>query len=152
VTAALADPFTARFRTADCARSDPTFEVRLGSGRPNHSVYMRRRLIAAMLVVAFCGGVGGIVQSVLADRGGVPASTPAIQPAATRADSVATFSAAGAVIQAAPALTYVVQPGDTLWGIADRLRGQASMSDYVDQLVASNGGAAVQAGQLLSLP
>ncbi len=109
------------------------FDVRLKPVRPCHAVYVRRRLMAALVFVALLAVVGLAAHSALADRGGVPASIPAIRP------DIATAR-------------YVVQPGDTLWSIADRLRGQANMSDYVDRLVSANGGASVQAGQLLSLP
>ena len=78
------------------------------------------------VVIAVWFGAG----SVLANRGGEPASAAAVRPA----------------------VTYVVQPGDTLWSIAESHHGELSLSAYVDLLVGRNGGATIQVGQALLLP
>jgi LysM repeat protein len=78
------------------------------------------------VVIALWVGAG----SVLANRGGAPASTSAVRPAST----------------------YVVQPGDTLWSIAQRFHGQSSQVGYVDALVSVVGDAALQVGQVIALP
>lgn len=112
------------------ARGHAAGPARRADNRPSTHVFVRRRVLVAVvfvaMFVAFTIGAG----SVLANRGGAPASTSAVRPAST----------------------YVVQPGDTVWSIADQLRGGASQVDYVDALVASLGGASLQVGQLITLP
>jgi len=109
--------------------------ARLGDGRarteqPSTQVFVRRRLLVAFVFIAIVGAlwVGG--GSVLANRGGAPASTSAVRPATT----------------------YVVQPGDTIWSIAQQFRGGASQVEYVDVLIVSSGGSELQVGQVLTLP
>jgi Tfp pilus assembly protein FimV len=51
-----------------------------------------------------------------------------------------------------PRSAYVVQPGDTLWAIAERWYPGAEVAEVVDALVSLNGGATIQAGQTLHLP
>ena len=46
----------------------------------------------------------------------------------------------------------VAQPGDTLWVIAQRHRGDVPITRYVDKLVDLNGGPSIRAGQLVTLP
>ena len=92
--------------------------------------FVRRRLGALVFATALVASVGIVAGDGLADRGGDPAST----------------SAAGR-----SAATYVVQPGDTLWAIAERL-GHGSIALYVDALVTLNGGSVIVPGQLLRLP
>jgi LysM repeat protein len=103
---------------------------RLADTRPTAEVYVRRRLLVGLVfvavVVAVCLGAG----NVLASRSGEPASAAA----------------------ARPAITYVVQPGDTLWSIASARQGGSAVSSYVDLLVERNGGATIQVGQVLTLP
>ena len=104
-----------------------TFAVRLP--RDRHEALRRRRLAAlaiAVFVLALLVGAG----QVLANRGGAPASTPAVRPATT----------------------YVVQPGDTLWAIAEQFHGPFSRSTYLDRLIDANGGPGLAVGQLLVLP
>jgi len=55
--------------------------------------------------------------------------------------------------RSAPRLTYVVQPGDTLWSIAHRVAPGQDPRPVVDRLIEANdvqGG--LQAGQELSIP
>jgi len=104
--------------------------ARLADPRPAAEVYVRRRLLVGLVLVAVVVAVWFGAGSVLANRGGVPASAAAVRPATT----------------------YVVQPGDTLWSIAAAHHGDAAQSSYVDLLVQRNGGTTVQIGQLLTLP
>ncbi len=104
--------------------------ARLAEPRPTAEVYVRRRLLVGLVLVAVVVAVWFGAGSVLANRGGVPASAAAVRPA----------------------ITYVVQPGDTLWSIAAAHHGAAGQSAYVDLLVSRNGGATVRIGQVLTLP
>jgi nucleoid-associated protein YgaU len=104
---------------------------------PTTTVYLRRRLLAGVVALAIVLAVMVGAGNVLANRGGAPASTSAVRPASVTA-------VAGG--------TYLVQPGDTLWSIAAAVHGGAAPVEYVDTLVALNGGAALQVGQVISLP
>lgn len=98
--------------------------------RPSTRVYVRRRLLVSLVFVAVVVALVAGAGNVLANRGGAPASTSAVRPASS----------------------YVVQPGDTLWSIAEANHGTAPQATYVDALVAINGGASLQVGQVISLP
>ncbi|HQZ34424.1 MAG TPA: LysM peptidoglycan-binding domain-containing protein [Ilumatobacteraceae bacterium] len=115
---------------ARLSRGHAAGPARRVDNRPSTQVFVRRRVLVAVVFsavfVALTIGAG----SVLANRGGAPASIPAVRSAST----------------------YVVQPGDTVWSIADQLRGGASQVDYVDALVATLGSASLQVGQLITLP
>ncbi len=97
--------------------------------RASTQVYVRRRLLVSLVLVAVVVALVAGAGNVLANRGGAPASASAVRPA----------------------ISYVVQPGDTLWSIAQSVRGTATPS-YVDTLVAVNGGASLQVGQVITLP
>ena len=134
------------------------FDVRLGHASPAHAVYMRRRLVVALVALGLIIGIGVSARAVLADRGGVPASSPAIRSASTEAASAsaAAVSSAEAAV-AAPAavasgIQYIIQPGDTLWSLAERFHATKGITSYVDALVDANGGATIQPGQLITLP
>ena len=114
-----------------------------GHRRPTAQVYARRRLVALLTLVTLVAALWFGATSVLANRGSVPASTPAVRPAAAAAPLAAA---------AVPVSQYIVQPGDTLWSIGERLQGDRSLADYVASLVDSNGGASVSIGQALVLP
>ncbi|HAP75919.1 MAG TPA: hypothetical protein DCR14_07530 [Acidimicrobiaceae bacterium] len=103
---------------------------RLADRRPTTTVYVRRRVVAALVFVVVALTVWFGAGQVLANRGGAPASTPTVRPAAS----------------------YVVQPGDTMWSIAAVHHGAGSHSDYVDALIAANGGADLAVGQVIVLP
>ena len=98
--------------------------------RPTSHVFLRRRLLVALVFIAVFVALTIGAGSVLANRGGAPASTSAVRPAAT----------------------YIVQPGDTLWSIAEQLRNGATQVDYVDALVSALGTASLQVGQVITLP
>lgn len=111
---------------------------RFGNARSTIGTYARRRMVvlivlASIALVLFLGA-----GHVVANRGGAPASAPAVRPAAP--------STAGA------ADLYIVQPGDTLWSIGERFHGHTPLVDYVDDLVAANGGTTLQIAQPLALP
>ncbi len=95
---------------------------------PTPSTFRRRRAVAAVFVATLVLSIGSLAQQGLADRGGA-ASVPTVGRT-----------------------NYVVQPGDTLWGIATRLYPGADLPLVVDAMVTLNGGASIQAGQQLQLP
>lgn len=118
----------------------------LGDHAPVSTLYARRRLtvlvsVAAIVLVLFVGA-----GHVVANRGGAPASASMIRPASAGATS------APAPVAPVAANLYIVQPGDTLWSIGERFHGHAALVDYVDSLVAANGGTELQVSQALALP
>jgi hypothetical protein len=99
--------------------------------RVSEATYRRRRAVVGTALAA-CVAVGAVTAyDVLAGSGSVPASAAVSQPAR---------------------VTTVAGPGDSLWSIAERHRGDISISRYVDKLVQLNGGPTIQAGQLIVLP
>jgi LysM repeat protein len=72
-------------------------------------------------------------------------------PSAAGATSPTSADAPGAAGVAAPA-TVVVQPGDTLWSIAEDIAPHVDVRITVDQLVALNGGSPIVVGQELVVP
>ena len=114
-----------------------------GESSSASQIYARRRLIAGLfltaIVLVLFLGAGHVV----ANRGGAPASASMIRPASAGATSAPAPVAAN---------LYIVQPGDTLWSIGERFHGHAALVDYVDSLVAANGGTELQVSQALALP
>ncbi len=96
---------------------------------PAH-VYIRRRIAVASVLFSLVAALGLGAGNVLANRGGAPASASAVRQATT----------------------YLVQPGDTMWSIAEVHHDSADLMTFVDALIALNGGTSLQIGQLISLP
>jgi Tfp pilus assembly protein FimV len=101
--------------------------------RTTARVYRRRRAAASLMLAGVLALTGAVATGSLAGPGGVPAAATGAQPAFQRASIVA-------------------RPGDTLWSIAQAHRGDVSHSRYVEALVSLNGGASIQAGQVVHLP
>ena len=97
---------------------------------PAASTFLRRRIGVVTFAVALAVSVGVAVDDGLADRGGDPASTSAV----------------------GHTNVYVVQPGDTMWAIAQRVHPDGDTAGYVDALVSLNGGSVIVPGQQLRLP
>ena len=118
----------------------------LAHRRSSAQVFARRRwtllVVATLIVLALALGAG----TALANRGGGPASTPAVRPAATATGAALPSVATGA------AAAYIVQPGDSLWALAGRLHGERSRDDYLDLLIEANHGTRIIVGQALHLP
>ncbi|MGH9224169.1 MAG: LysM peptidoglycan-binding domain-containing protein [Acidimicrobiales bacterium] len=98
------------------------------------STYRRRRAVAAGLVV----GVVLVLWAALGVFGGGPLLVP------ERPDP------SGGRLT--PGVTYVVQPGDTFWSIAARLKPGGDPRPLVDRLVATHGGSTLHVGEHLRLP
>jgi hypothetical protein len=94
--------------------------------RPSPAVYRRRRLLALSIALGIVLGVASFVQ---------------------RAE--ATPTAEG---QLADSITIVVQPGDTLWGIASTLDPDGDPRRLVDELEQIAGNGVLQPGQQLLIP
>ena len=94
--------------------------------RPQAEVYRRRRLVALALIVGLVLGAVSFMQ---------------------QADATPTPEG-----QLAESVTVVVQPGDTLWGIATTLAPDADPRGLVDQLTDLAGGSQLQPGQQLVVP
>jgi nucleoid-associated protein YgaU len=100
--------------------------------------YTARRVaaaVAAVVAVALLAIVGSGLVGALADLGGQRVAATDI-----------------AVVSEATPSMHVAQPGDTLWSIAERYRGDVGHGRYVDALVDVNGGTAIQVGQAVRLP
>lgn len=108
--------------------AEPAFDVVLP--RSVATIYLRRRVVAALAfsvtMLLLWLGAG----NVLASRGGDPASVSTARPGAT----------------------HVVQAGDTLWSIATAHRGTNGQTEYVEALIALNGSTVVHVGQVVELP
>jgi nucleoid-associated protein YgaU len=94
-----------------------------------HPVYMaRRRRVVVFSVAAVLAGVA--IFAVMLGR--VPASASERHPVSP--------------------VTHVVQPGETLWSIAQRVHPNGDVASYVDQLVRANGGNTIRVGQQIIVP
>ena len=107
------------------------------------AIYRRRRLVAAVLVAVVVVTVVLLATTAMARlAGGAPSAAGGLPPT-----SAAASSAAGV---AAP--TVVVQPGDTLWTIADAIAPDTDVRITVDRLIALNGASPITPGQELVVP
>jgi nucleoid-associated protein YgaU len=94
-----------------------------------HPVYVaRRRRVVVFSVAAALAGVA--MFAVMLGR--VPASVSERHPVSP--------------------VTHVVQPGETLWSIAQRVHPGGNVAAYVDRLVRANGGNTIQVGQQIVVP
>ena len=100
--------------------------------------YAVRRAVAGLLVVlvvAIVAIAGAELLGALVDVGGRPAA-----------------ASVGAAGDAPGVRIHVAQPGDTMWSIADRYRGEVGHGRFVDALIDVNGGTVIQIGQAVRLP
>ena len=131
---------------------DPRYviEVRT-SARPRPdmaTIYRRRRLVVAALALILTVAASAGIRS-LASRGDGAAPVSAVTPASPTAGQISGVDVSGAYVISEG--VYVVQPGDTMWSIASSLTS-GSIRGYVADLVALNGGASLDVGQILVLP
>lgn len=105
------------------------------SGEIDYATRRAAAAVAAVVAVALLAIVGSALVGAIADLGGQRVGATDI-----------------AVVSEATPTMHVAQPGDTLWSIAERYRGDVGHGRYVDALVDINGGTAIQAGQAVRLP
>ncbi len=94
---------------------------------------LARTLLTLLLVGAWLLAAGVIGGTAPASSPGTP-GTPSLQAVRVAAAS------------------YVVQPGDTLWSVARRLRPEGDIRPLVDHLGRQTGGSPLRPGQRISLP
>lgn len=106
-----------------------TDDARVDAVRPlGDSLLSRhRRLVAAVLALVVAVGMARSAPDVAAWLAGDPPPSPPAE------------------------ITYVVQPGDSLWSIARQLEPHGDIRPLVDRLVEINGGAGLRAGDTLVL-
>lgn len=107
--------------------------------RPGPAVIRRRRLGAAtiLLVLGFLLVVGALdVQAVLGRTGSGPLSAAGARPG----------------MQLASDQVWVVQPGDTVWSIAQAAEPGADVRALVDEIDAELKGAPIYPGERIRIP
>ncbi len=93
-------------------------------------------VVAVMIVALFALAAASVVGAVF-DVGGQRASASEVAPVGPDSSIVR---------------IHVAQPGDTLWSIADRYRGEVGQGRFVDALIDLNSGTVIQVGQAVRLP
>lgn len=115
-------------------------EAALRRRLPAH-VYRRRRLlvlVGALLVAVVATVTLGVGQFDDTATAGTTTADAEVQPGV------------GGDVESLPE-SYVVQPGDTLWSIAHKLRPTDDPRSLVDELASRNGGSSLEAGARLDL-
>ena len=108
-------------------------------GRPGPAVIRRRRLGAACLLL----GIGLLMM----------VGTLAVQGALGRTGSgPLTAAGAGPALHLASDQVWVVQPGDTVWSIAQALEPGADVRPLVDRIESELKGAPIYPGERILIP
>lgn len=129
-------------RSAQLPPRRPALRLVTNEGAHTAIVPVDLGLRTVHLVVAVAAFVLLLVASLAIGNGALAGLAPA--PAGSAAPS--------SVAPAAAAEGIAVQQGDTLWTIARRLQPTGDVRALVDQLVALNGVAPLQAGQVVQVP
>ena len=136
-TAARHEPFIGTYRrSADCAPSRHHGRRASSSTAPNYTV---RRLVAGLFAVGVAVVAVLSLAAVTTSLGGGPASAAGV-------------SSSDGDTATGTARHHVARPGDSMWSIADRYRGDVDRGRYLDALVDLNGAVAIQVGQSIRLP
>ena len=126
----------------------PPLRVLQGGRAParltQQATFRRRRLVVALVALGLVAVLTLLAISVMTRIAG---GTPSPAAGELSPTSAAAASAAGV---AAP--TAVVQPGDTLWSIADEAVPGADVRITVDRIIALNGSSPIMVGEELELP
>jgi nucleoid-associated protein YgaU len=132
--AAVAHAAPVEYRRMVVVRTGPVATVPAPAlvRHPAAAVYRRRRAVAVLLLTSVVAALVLAVGGLLASFGGGPL-TASERPGA-------------------PAAVYVVQPGDTFWGIARRLDPTGDPRPLVARLVAAHGSPVLVPGERLALP
>ena len=120
-------------RVSPGGRVEPTIRPRPG---PSAATYRRRRVAAAGLALAIVVGA--------AQAGGALGDSP-LGVSERRPASSATASAS-------PPVSYVVEPGDSLWSIAEELAPGEDPRPVVDALAEARGDAPLIPGETIVWP
>ncbi len=116
--------------------------------RRSPAVYRRRRLavtlLVSLLVLTSAAAVWRAVTS-------VPAATPVPTVSGDGAGALSAPTEIAPAANAATADVHVVQPGETLWSIAEEITGGGDIRVVVDRLADVAGSPTLQAGQRLDL-
>jgi Tfp pilus assembly protein FimV len=116
--------------------------------RPTRADYARRRLVVLLVALV----VAVVAVRLLAASTSSPdasLSTGSTGAPAVTVHSPLAYGSSGTPVP--DGATYVVQPGDTVWSIAEQLAPAGDVRGMVDRLVDLNGGAALEVGQHLRL-
>ena len=105
--------------------------------QPNYGVRRAVVAILASVILVVLAIAASNLVSAIGDVGGRPAVASGITATVGDASSVR---------------THVAQPGDTLWSIAGRYRGEVGTDRFIDALIDLNGGTLIQVGQAVRLP
>jgi hypothetical protein len=106
--------------------------LRAAPVRVSATTYRLRRTVALLVVVTSVAALVLVLHALLAPFGGGPL-TASERPGA-------------------PGAVYVVQPGDTFWGIAHRLHPEDDPRPLVARMVAAHGSPVLVPGERLRLP
>jgi Tfp pilus assembly protein FimV len=116
--------------------------------RPTPADYARRRL-AVLLVALVVAVIAVRLLTAIASSPDTTLATSSTGAPAVTVHSPLAYGASGTPVP--EGATYVVQPGDTVWSIAEQLAPTGDVRGMVDRLVDLNGGAALEVGQHLRL-
>jgi LysM domain-containing protein len=110
--------------------------------RLDQTTYWRRRALALMAALLVLAGLGILANRALDGVMSWQATTPT-QPAPDAVASTVSASESAEV--------YVVEPGDTLWSIAERIAPGEDPRPIVHRLAERAGGSGLRPGQRMSL-
>lgn len=141
VTTARHEPFIGTYRrSADCGPSRAATRRTTATRAPNYT--LRRIAVGLFAAVAASVAVLSLV-AVSTSLGGGPASAAGVS---------SSDDTTGDTTSVHVARRHVARPGDTMWSIAERHRGDVDRGRYLDALIDLNGDVTVQVGQSVRLP
>ena len=99
----------------------------VGRAAPSAATYRRRRLVAAGLAVLLFVSLLNLALGVLGEGTGAGDPRPVVE------------------------LSVLIEPGDTVWSVAESVAGDRDVRPVVDAIVEANGGADLRVGDRLVL-